>query len=128
MPEMEVYMPGFDKISEEGIADAAFFAGLLTPSARLGLTPLPVRVYGIATIAFCIRAEPVGRAGTVILHPVAIVPHHNMIIQDLRHGLSEPLDRAAVTPLDIRQAKLMRAALSDPETFFGIWTKEAEHA
>jgi hypothetical protein len=41
-------MSGFDQISSDGIADAAFFAGLLTPSARLGLTPLPVRVYGIA--------------------------------------------------------------------------------
>jgi hypothetical protein len=118
-------MSGFDKISEEEIVDAGFLAGLITPGARLQLTPMPVKVDGLTTVAFCVRAEPVGMAGTKILHPVALVPHRKMLIQDLRNGTSAPLSRIRVLPLDVRAAKIQRAALEDPEKFFSFWASEA---
>ncbi len=112
-------MPGFDKISEDEMSDAAFFAGLLTANARLGLVPLPVKVDGLATIAFCVRANPPGHPDLRILHPIALVPHHKMLVQDIRNGVSAPLSRATVMPMDVRHAKIYRAAMGDPEGFFG---------
>mgnify|MGYP001577041427 CR=1 FL=1 len=114
-------MKAYSMISEEEIADAAFLTGLLGPGARLQIRPLPVKVDGVNTIAFCIEAEPVGYEHTRILHPVAIVPHREMLIQDIRNGVSRPLSRVRVLPLDVRHAKLQRAAMENPEAFFGQW-------
>ena len=118
-------MPGFDKIASEEVADAAFFTGLLTPSALLTLIPLPVKVDGLATLAFCIHAEPAGHAGTRILHPVAIIPHRLMLIQDIRENTSSPLTRGTVLPLNVRSAKIYRDALDNPDAFFGRWAETA---
>lgn len=114
-------MQAFETVAEEEIADAAFLAGLLTPTSRVVLMPLPVKVDGLATIAFCVKAEPAGHEGIRILHPVALIPHRGMIIQDLRNGVSPPLTRSRVLPLDARSAKIYRAALEDPNAFFGSW-------
>jgi hypothetical protein len=116
-------MDAFKLISEEEIADAAFLAGLLTPTSRVMLVPLPVKVDGLPTIAFCVRAEPVGHEGQKILHPVAIVPHSSLLIQDMRDGRNTPISRSRILPIDTRQAKLYRAALNDPSIFFGVWAE-----
>jgi hypothetical protein len=118
-------MKNFDQVSDEEISDAAFFAGLLTPGSRLALTPLPVKVDGLPTIAFCVRAEPIGYQGQKILHPIALIPHRSLLIQDIRNGNATPISRTRILPLDVRHAKLHRAALENPNVFFGVWADEA---
>lgn len=80
---------------------------------------MPARVDGMETIIFCIKASPIGQSDLQILHPVLIVPHEGMIIQDRRNGASAPLSRVPIMPLDVRHARYHRAALSNPESFFG---------
>lgn len=109
----------FGKVSDPEICDAAFFSGLLTPSARRGLIPLPVQVDGLPTIAFCIKAAPLVRPDVKILHPIAVIPHRKMLMQNLRAGDMHVISRTAVMPIDVRHAKLHRAAMEDPDAFFG---------
>lgn len=115
----------YKHLSEEVIADAAFVAGLMTANTRLGLVPIPVMLDGFETIAFCIKANPPGQPDRVILHPIFIIPHGDMILLDRREGSQpKPLTRAIVAPLDVRHARYYRAALGDPEAFFGAgWDK-----
>ena len=115
----------YTHLSEEVIADAAFVAGLLTAQTRVTLKAIPVMLDGIETIAFCIRANPPHDPARVILHPIFIVPHQDMILMDRRDGAApKPLSRAIVTPLDVRHMRYYRAALNDPEAFFGAdWGK-----
>jgi hypothetical protein len=108
----------YTQISEEVIADAAFVAGLLSGSTRAGLIPIPVRIDGLETIAFCIKAAPASDPSRIILHPIFIIPHEGMLIQDRRSGASKPLSRVTVMPMDIRHSRYYQAALADPEAFF----------
>lgn len=109
----------YEQIPEEVIADAAFVAGLLTAQTRVGLVPMPVKMDGLETVAFCIKANPPGDPSRVILHPIFIIPHEGMLLQDRRNGASKPLSRVIVAPIDLRHARFYRAALNDPEAFFG---------
>lgn len=109
----------YEHLSDEVIADAAFVAGILTGQTRVGLVPIPVKVDGLDTVAFCIKANPPNQPDRVILHPVFIVPHEGMLIQDRRTGTSQPLARATVMPLDTRHAKIYQAALANPDAFLG---------
>ncbi len=115
----------FDKISEAELIDAAFFVSVAPAYVTKELIPLPVTVDGLPTVAFCIRAHPVTDPTRTILHPVMIIPHRGLIIQDLRQGKSKsPISRVSVNPASVRQGKLYRAAMEDPDAFFGkYWGK-----
>lgn len=109
----------YEQLSEEVITDTAFVAGLLTAQTRTALIPIPVRIDGLETVAFCVKANPPDQPDRIILHPIFLIPHEGMIIQDRRNGASRPLSRVFVTPLDVRHARFYKAALRDPDTFLG---------
>lgn len=109
----------FDKISEAELIDAAFFVSLAPAHVTREFIPLPVSVDGLPTVAFCVRANPITEPSRTILHPVMIIPHRGLIIQDLRQGKSKlPISRVPVNPTTVRQGKLYRAAMEDPDAFF----------
>jgi hypothetical protein len=115
----------FDRISEAELMDAAFFVGISPAYVTKEFIPLPVTVDGLATVAFCVRAHPVTDPDRTILHPVMIIPHRGLIVQDLRVGKSKsPISRVQVLPTTVRQGKLYRAAMEDPDAFFNAhWGK-----
>lgn len=112
-------MPGFSGISEDVIADAAFFIGLSPATVKKEFVPLPIEVDGLKTIALAIRAQHPSDPSKVILKPVVIIPHRKMLIRDLRSEPPRLITLADVAPLNVRHGRFIRSALANPETFFG---------
>lgn len=117
-------MPGFRSIGDPELADAAWLIGLSPAEFKKNFVPLPVSVDGRKTVALCIKANPPGYRDRVILHPLAIIPHRKMFIQDIRGEVPREIQRVTVHPIDARHARTMVAALEDPEAFLSVyWNK-----
>jgi len=114
-------MPGFRSIGDPELADAAWLIGLSPAAFKKTFVPLPVSVDGRRTIALCIKANPPGQPQRTILHPLAIVPHRKMFIQDIRGEVPREIQRVEVHPIDARHARVMQGALDDPEAFLSVY-------